>query len=270
MTDDAGAALELVILGAGPAYSDVPGSLGAGYLVRTPDEALVLDLGQGCFPSLASLVEPADLRAVLISHLHPDHFIDLIPLRHYLRRAEADPDRRVAVHAPDGLADRLDGAWGAAGFSAAAFVHEPLHAGSLRVGTFDIEVRPVRHAGEAFAFRVSVGGHRAPGIVYSGDVGEADDLAPLVRPGDLLLSEASYGPGPVPDGMPHLDAPAVARVASDTGAGQVVVTHVRMGTDLSATMASLRSAYRGPASLARPGSRYLVASVDAPPLPRSR
>lgn len=76
----------LQVLGAGAAYSDVPGAVGASYLVRADDAALLLDLGQGAFPALAAALEPSTLHAVLISHLHPDHFIDLIALRHYLRR----------------------------------------------------------------------------------------------------------------------------------------------------------------------------------------
>jgi ribonuclease BN (tRNA processing enzyme) len=60
--------------------------------------------------------------------------------------------------------------------------------------------------------------------------------------------------------MPHLDSETVGRLATETSAGQVVITHVRMGTDLLATMAALRAEYPGPASLARPGARYLVPS----------
>src|SRR4029079_9580679 len=75
----------LVVLGAGPSYSDEPGALGASYLVVDGEHALVLDFGQGVFPSLASVREPSGIGTILISHLHPDHFIDLVALRHYLR-----------------------------------------------------------------------------------------------------------------------------------------------------------------------------------------
>ena len=77
--------MHLTVIGAGPAYSDRAGSTGAAYLVRTDRSAILLDLGQGSFPRLAGRIDPADLDAVIISHLHPDHFIDLVPLRHYLR-----------------------------------------------------------------------------------------------------------------------------------------------------------------------------------------
>ena len=76
---------ELHVLGAGPAYTDRPGSTGAAYLVRDGATSLLLDLGQGSFPKLAAVLEPSTLDLVAITHLHPDHFIDLVPLRHYLR-----------------------------------------------------------------------------------------------------------------------------------------------------------------------------------------
>ena len=87
----------LSVIGAGPAYTDRPGATGASYLLRADGSSLLLDLGQGSFARLAGLVDPADLDAVVISHLHPDHFIDLVPLRHYLRyerSPRAGPGRR--------------------------------------------------------------------------------------------------------------------------------------------------------------------------------
>ena len=255
---DSRPALDLQVLGAGPAYSNEPGALGSAYLVRSSGHGLVLDLGQGAFPNLAASFDPVRLSAVLISHLHPDHFIDLIPLRHYLRRGELQPVPIVRVLAPRGLADRLDGAYGEPGFAAAAFDVEQVQPGQLALGPFIVEARSVIHSGESYAFRVSLAGHDSPGLVYSGDCADVDDLRPLMRAGDTLLAEATFGPGPVPVGMPHLDGPTVGRFAEHTGAGQVVVTHLRMGCHPDATLASVREHYHGPVSLARPGFRASV------------
>ena len=46
--------MDLVVLGAGPAYSDRPGSTGAAYLLSVGNDSLLLDLGQGSFPRLAA------------------------------------------------------------------------------------------------------------------------------------------------------------------------------------------------------------------------
>jgi ribonuclease BN (tRNA processing enzyme) len=249
--------IELHVIGAGPAYSNLPGALGSAYLVRSSQHGLVLDFGQGIFPSLAAAFEPSDLSAVLISHLHPDHFIDLIALRHYLRRAELRRTPPLRLIAPRGIGERLDGAYGQPGFAVEAFAIEPLQPGLLSSNGFEIEICRVRHSGESYAFRVARAGEDA-GVVYSGDCAAAADLLPLIRPGDLLLSEATFGPGPVPSGMPHLDGPAVGRLAEESGASHVVVTHIRLGCDLGATLASVRAAYHGAVSLARPGFRAIV------------
>jgi ribonuclease BN (tRNA processing enzyme) len=110
-------------------------------------------------------------------------------------------------------------------------------------------------------------GSGGPGVVYSGDASDPDELVPLIEPGDLLLAEATFGVGPVPPGMPHLDGPMVGDLAARTGAGSVVVTHIRMGCDLQATTAAVRARFPGPVVLARPGIRVPVGAVSpgAPP-----
>jgi ribonuclease BN (tRNA processing enzyme) len=252
------AGMELLVLGAGPAYSDIPGSCGASYLVRARGEAMLLDLGQGSFPALAGALEPSTLRAVVISHLHPDHFIDLIPLRHYLCRAEFQPSRRIRVIAPAGLEGQLDGAYATPGFAAAAFDLEAGADGPIPAGAFELRSVRVTHAGESRAWRVAPAGADGPGLVYSGDASRVEEIAPLVRPGDTILAEASYGPGPVPPGMRHLDGPMVGDLATRTQAGAVIATHVRMGTDVEATVAAIRAAYAGPVDMARPGARFAI------------
>lgn len=251
MTPDGPAGLRLDVIGAGPAYTDRVGSLGAAYLVRARSTSVVLDLGQGSFPRLAAAIEPSTLDAVLISHLHPDHFVDLVSLRHYLRW-EFDPPRRVRVVAADGLARRIDGLHDEPGFAAATLDIEALQPGSLTIGDLSVEPRRVTHTADSHAFRVAFAGR--PGLVYSGDCGRAEDLEPLVRPGDTLLSEVSFGPGPVVREALHLDGPAVGSLGARTGAGRILLTHLQMGFDPAATIESVTSRYDGPVELVEPGT----------------
>lgn len=245
--------MRLDVIGAGPAYTDRPGSTGAAYLLRLDGAGLLLDLGQGSFPRLAGHLDPADLEAVVVSHLHPDHFIDLVPLRHYLRWEE--PRRRVRVLAPAGLGARLDGLYGESGFCDAALDIEDLVPGHGTVGPFELEVRRVTHTDSSYGFRVSpAGSPDARGLVYSGDCGRAEDLDALVRPGDTLLCEVSFGAGPAQPGAEHLDGPAVGALARRVGAGRVLLTHLQMGFDRAATVDSVRSRYDGgPVQLVDPG-----------------
>jgi len=247
--------MRLTVIGAGPAYTDRAGASGACYLVSDGETHLLLDLGQGSFVRLFEHLAPTDLAAVMVSHLHPDHFVDLVPFRHYLRY-EFEPPRRVRVLGPTALGRRLDALHDQPGFSEEALDIQPLGEGVGRIGSLTVEARLVEHTDESYALRIApaVG----PGLVYSGDCGRADDIAPLVRSGDTLLSEVSFGPGPVPPGVQHLDGPAVGRLAATTDAGRVLLTHLQMGYDPAATLRSAQAGYRGPVSFVWPGDRLDV------------
>ena len=244
--------LRLSVLGAGPAYTDRPGATGAAYLVSLGATRVLLDLGQGSFPRIFEHLRPEDLDAVAISHLHPDHFIDLVPLRHYLRY-EFTPARRVRVLGPSQLAARLDALHGWPGFTAESLETSTLGETAHGVGGLVLEARLVTHTDESYAIRVApaAGG---PGLVYSGDCGRAEDIAPLVRPGDGLLAEVSFGVGPAKGGAQHLDGPTVGRLATTTGAGRALLTHLQMGNDPEATIAACRATYAGPVAMVWPGT----------------
>ena len=278
--------MELIVIGAGPAYTDRRGATGASYLVRVGGAggagggtagggghsgaggaALLLDLGQGSFSNLASTIEPSELTAIIVSHLHPDHFVDLVPLRHYLRY-EFDPPRRARVLGPAGLGDRLDVLHAHPGFAAASLDVAALAPGVQRIGPFEVEARRVAHTEESYAFRVSVAGAAAartgegaptnPGLVYSGDCGRADDLIPLIRPGDTLLSEASFGAGRVPAGAEHLTADDAGRAATAGRAARLLLTHIQMGYSRADALAAAQAAFSGSVRLVTEGDRFEV------------
>jgi ribonuclease BN (tRNA processing enzyme) len=244
-------AFELVVVGAGPAYTTKPGSSGAAYVVRSPAATILLDLGQGSFPRLAAVTEPSGLDAVVISHLHPDHFVDLVPLRHYLAY-QFRPARRMRVIAPIGLAERLDGLHAQSGFTATSLDVEAHGAERVVIRDLELVAWRVTHTDDSHAVRVApVGG--GPGLVYSGDCGRATDLAPEIAPGDTLLVEVSFGTGPVPPGATHLDAPAIAGLVAVTSPGRVLLTHLQMGFDGAEAVRVVQAATSAPVRLVEPG-----------------
>ncbi len=257
------AALRVTVVGCAPAYARGAGRASSCYLVETESRAIVLDLGQGSFAALAALRPPETLDAVFVSHLHPDHGIDLVPLRHYLRYA-CTPPARVALHAPADIRRRYDVLIGEADFLA-DLPGEPLESGEREVGPFRLTVARVTHTDSSFAVRVAASGAHGPGLVYSGDCGRAEDLVPLIRPGDVLLCEASFGPGPSPlePGAPsiHLTGAEAAGAAAQGSASRLVLTHILDEVDAQATRAQAQRAFPGPVELAKPG---LVVEIPAP------
>ena len=92
----------------------------------------------------------------------------------------------------------------------------------------------------------------------TGDCGRAADLAPLIRPGDVLLCEVAFGPGPVPVPDLHLDGAAVGRLAAESRASGVLLTHLQMNRDPAATLAAARAEYDGLVSLVSDGDRVAI------------
>jgi ribonuclease BN (tRNA processing enzyme) len=249
--------VRLTVVGCAAAWGRGPGAASSCYLVESADSALVLDLGQGSFARLAALRPPETLTAVAVSHAHADHFVDLIPLRHYLRYDARAAPGTVALHGPAGLPARFDAFVGEAGF----LVDLPftaLEPGEMQFGGLSLHVGRVSHTADSFAFRVAEHGVAGAGLVYSGDCGDPAELVPLLQPGDTLLAEASFGAGPVPAGVPHLGAEDAARAATEGGARRLILTHIQADRDPRAALGRARKIFSGKAVLARPGLRVDV------------
>src|SRR4029453_11445952 len=107
--------LRLTVVGPGPAYTRRRGRTSSCYLVELGETTIVLDIGHGSFASLGARVEPRTIDAIFISHLHPDHHIDLVALRHYLKYG-AVPEGSVPLIAPEGIRAPYDVLNGVDGF----------------------------------------------------------------------------------------------------------------------------------------------------------
>ncbi|MDQ3554179.1 MAG: MBL fold metallo-hydrolase, partial [Chloroflexota bacterium] len=185
--------LRLTVVGCAPAYALRPGHAASCYLVESGDVGILLDLGQGAFAALGAYREPLTLRAVVVSHLHPDHMIDLVALRHYLRYG-LDRPRSLQLHAPAQLRARIGALMSEEGFLD-DLPGQDLEPGTIELGALRVEARRVTHALNSFGFRVTRAdeAEEGPGLVYSGDCGRPEDILALVRRGDTLLCEASWG-----------------------------------------------------------------------------
>ena len=76
-------------------------------MLEIGEQAMLLDLGQGSLGSLFPHRDPSTLTAVVVSHMHGDHHVDLIPLRNLLFYHYGEP-QRIGLHLPAGLRERYD------------------------------------------------------------------------------------------------------------------------------------------------------------------
>jgi len=252
--------LKLTVLGASAAWSERPGRPSSCYMLEIGDDAILLDLGQGALGSLFPHRDPSTVRAVVVSHMHGDHHVDLIPLRNLLYYHYGEP-RGVAVHLPAGLRERYDAFMGEDGFLD-FMAGDDVTEGIDRIGPFIVQAHAVTHAENSHAFRVTDSADgEGPGLVYSGDCGRAEDLLPLIHDGDTLLCEAFWSTRePIPSAN-HLSAAQAAEVGRRGGASHLILTHVLESYDPQAAVAAARAIFPGPVELAEPEMVVAIGSL---------
>jgi ribonuclease BN (tRNA processing enzyme) len=233
-----------------------PDSPASGYLVEEDGYRLVLDLGHGALGTLQRYVPPRDVNAIVLSHLHGDHCIDLTAYVNVLRYGPDRPDGRIPVIGPSGTRDRIETAYDPLARKLALqelFDFSTPRSGEL--GPFAISVASVNHPVAAYAISVSVGDRT---LVYSGDTGETEALVSLAHNADVLLCEATFGPDDayVPD--LHLTGKQAGEYAAQAGVGRLIVTHVPPWNSRELAVAEAASAFTGPVEAAQPAAEYWI------------
>ena len=272
--------LTLTVLGSAGAYRTHDGSRASGYLVQHGATSVVLDLGHGTYAPLAARIGISALpqiSAVAISHLHPDHWVDLAALRHALVHGNkiGNDARNVSVISPSGLAARLAALLDdRTPEEQAAGAHEalqpfafstwrsdaalpPLGGGRVvSVGDLRMQSARVRHTGESYALRVAL--RDQPGLTYSGDVSHWEDLAAIARPGDTLLCEAAGGAAEWREGDTHVTAYGAGKAAASAGAAKLLLTHFGAEVDPTEAVRAAATEFAGEIVAVLEGDRFEI------------
>ena len=238
-----------------------PEGAASSYLLEHEDEAgrtwrVLMDLGSGAFGPLQSVIDPADLDAVIISHLHPDHYLDLTGLEVFWAYHSRTDLGQLSIHAPAPLPDRLSAVLSRVGdvpdgVTCSPFAHHALADGSrFTIGPFEIEARAVLHPVEAYGFRIAADGAT---LAYSGDTDECEALDELARGADLFLCEAGYIEGRDDRfaGV-HLTGRRAGQAATRAGVGHLALTHIPAWTDPAIPLAEAQEVHSGPITMVRP------------------
>lgn len=239
-----------------------PDSASSCYLVQAQETSVLLDLGSGAFGQLLRYIQPEQVDAVLLSHLHADHVVDLVGLDVYLRYAPGAPHPPVAVWGPEGSAARVEQLCGEPGGGADAFrfgLWQP--GGAVTVGALQIEPFLVEHPVAAYALRITGPADNGDGtrtLVYTGDTDACPGVHAAAADADLLLAEAAFEEGRDTVRGIHMTGRRAGELATTAGARRLVLTHIPPWTSAETVRAEACTAYGGTVDLARPGATFTL------------
>lgn len=249
--------MELTVLGASPALPN-PGGASAGYLLQQGGTSLLVDCGHGVVSVLRTVIDVRDLSAVIISHMHPDHYFDLVPLAYAYFFDQLPP---VPLHLPpDGLPvlQAVERAVGLdEGFFAGIFdvrPYQPEH--PLTIGPLTVRFAPTKHFVPAYAMRFHNGTGRE--LVYTSDTAYSQAVVDLAQGASVGVFESAvlrYQRDAERQG--HLDARTAGAMARQADVGMLVVTHYP-SADADSVAREAGDAFGKPVILAREGERITV------------
>lgn len=219
--------MRLTVLGSGAACAGGGGN-SSGYLVEESNVCILLDCGHGVASTLVGLRPAGEIDHIFISHMHADHFIDLLPLRFAVTRNMSGLSKPCGdLHLPPGGRASLTKLLEAVCFPA-EFFDSVWNVCEYQPGV------PLELA-DGLQARFAGGVHYIPGwairidgsssLTYTGDTAPSNEICDLASGCDLLLAEATLDEpehGPV---RGHLTASQAAELAKAAAVGRVMLTH---------------------------------------------
>ena len=250
--------MELTVLGSSGTWPPAGGAT-CGYLVSHEGTHIWLDAGTGTFANLQRHVAIGDIAAIVITHGHPDHFVDVVPA-FYARHYGGLGDPGLPFYSPEGFTNLLSLLVSEDGrdVMGQAYSFRTLVDGDrVQIGPFDIRAYEMRHVGvNALGYRIEAGGAV---FAYTGDTGPSDMVVEMARDADALMAEASYQDAS--NLLPfHLSARQAAEHAKAAGVGRLLLTHILPTLDPQVSLAEARSAFDGTVEVAEEGMITVIGS----------
>lgn len=259
--------MRLTVLGSS-ASQPAAGDASSGYLVSAGETGtrthVLLDCGSGVLGNLLQHAALPELSAIFVSHMHPDHYIDLIAMRYGLRYGEHGA-RTVDVYLPPGGVAQLQAVSEAISktqpfFAGALDLHEYVPGVPVAVGGLTVTPHAVVHGIPSHGVRVS-DGHAT--LAYSSDTVMCPELESLAKGADVLLAENTLGGGAPDHHYPrtHLSAAEAGMVAGLGGVGTLVLTHFWHTADRALAQQEAAATFTGRVIVGRP---HLQVEVGMP------
>lgn len=239
----------LNVLGCAGSYPG-PGEPCSGYLVRTQNHSLLLDLGNGAMTNLYSVLQPELLSSIVISHGHMDHFADMVGLYHYLKFVQA-PKQPIELYCTNDFAVKFKALIGhELGQVSSVFAIRMIESDkTVSVGDLEIVFKKANHPVETYVARIS---ENRKVLCYGADGDVSDNLIESSTDVDLLLCESTWSKKDHnhPFGL-HMDANDIANVAKLAKPKKTLITHIAHPNSREHILWLAKQNYNGDISLAR-------------------
>ena len=271
--------MKLTIIGCTGSMSG-PDSAASSYLVQAdgadPDGevrtwSVVLDLGPGAMGQMLRYLDPIDLDAILISHCHADHIVDLVGMHVFRRWNPTGALGPVLTLGPGELRGRLNGVDGTSPeetYASEFSFRTAWPTTAVQVGPLKIMPYEALHPVEAYGYRIEAPGQDGRGSVslaFTGDTDLCDGVEAMADGVDLLLSEAAFLEGRDTYRGMHLTGRRAGELAAGTSgeggrrpAGSLVLTHIQPWTDPADTLKEAAEVYSGPLEAATAGASWEI------------
>jgi ribonuclease BN (tRNA processing enzyme) len=260
------AAIRMRVIGSSPSVQR-PGRACSCYLLRTRDSSVLFDMGSGALGNLHAALDYPQLDAVIISHMHADHFLDLIPLRYGLKYGPLLRDGRMPIFLPPGgesMLRQLTGAFPSEGphdFLDEVFeVREYDPNEALQINDLTLTFRQTRHYIDTYAIRAE---HKGASVVYSSDTAPCDAVVEHAANCSLFLCEATLGLGREEGMRGHSSAEEAGEMAERAGVHRLVLTHYGSTYAPDELEEAAQSAFSGRCSMADDGIELSVEGASS-------
>ena len=253
--------MRITVLGKSPAVPDADGAC-SGYLVSEEGDVLV-DCGTGVFSKLRSVCDPRAVKAVLITHVHADHIMDLLPYSHALSHVYGGGAKPLLLGPPGSTAvlGQIAAAFGMTGQIEDAFItreYDPDR--TVPVAGLEVSFREVPHFIRAWACDLRA--QNGKRFTFGADCGPNDEIPRLAKGTDLLMLEATEGTTPHAKlnvaHRGHLTAREAGELGRRAQAKRLVLTHFSDMLDGEAVRREGAAGFGNPIELAVAGASFEV------------
>ncbi len=223
---------------------------------------MLLDAGPGAFSKLALAMDYSQLDAIVVSHMHADHFFDLVPFRYAMKYGPIRRAQRIPLWLPPGGSASLDALRRAVSTDApATFFDEVFAVGEydprqgLLLGDIRLDFAQTRHFVDTFAVRAARGG---ASVVYSADTAPCEAVVNLARDAAIFLCEAALGLSTEAGERGHTSASEAGKMARKAGVDRLALTHYGAVEPGDALVEAAKRQFHGPVVLADDGMDFPV------------